>query len=185
MPTPSEREHDFVAYLRGLQERDDRGALAALRRGLGKPPGTSPEMFPYTVPRTQGLPPWREDHFFLVAGLFALHPAAGIEGNIGDTFARVKWARGSAEVEDSLEKRFVALLNAHADDLQNHLRHAVALAKTADVPLNWAQLLADLRQWGHPNHYVQREWARSYWQSRSTNGSEQSEHTAADAEGEN
>ena len=32
------KERPFVTYLESL--REDRGALAALRRGLGQPPGT-------------------------------------------------------------------------------------------------------------------------------------------------
>jgi CRISPR system Cascade subunit CasB len=186
MPKPGDRETQFVAHLQRLQEREDRGALAALRRGLGKPPGGAPEMFPYVIPHTQGLSAWREDHFLLVAALFALHPVSTPEGNIGDTFADVRRRRGAAEAEDSLEKRFVALLNCHGDDLPNHLRHTVALARTAEVPVNWGRLLADLGAWDHPGRYVQRDWARSYWrphtrEARPEADAEPSNTTAQDA----
>ena len=52
--TTQSRVETFLAYLRGLAKRDDRGALAALRHGLGQPPGTAAEMHPYVV---QFLPP--------------------------------------------------------------------------------------------------------------------------------
>ena len=42
-------EHGFVTYLQSLAEKDDRGALAALRRGLGQSPGSVPDTFRYVV----------------------------------------------------------------------------------------------------------------------------------------
>jgi hypothetical protein len=38
-------QHPFIRYLVSLAERDDRGGLAALRRGLGQPPGTVAETY--------------------------------------------------------------------------------------------------------------------------------------------
>lgn len=35
-------KHPYIIYLESL--REDRAALAALRRGLGQPPGTVPDM---------------------------------------------------------------------------------------------------------------------------------------------
>jgi len=78
-----EREnHPFVEYLESL--RDDRAALAALRRGLGQPPGTVASMYPYVV-RWLGddTPPWQEAAYYLIAALFAYHPAEGGTGNMG------------------------------------------------------------------------------------------------------
>jgi len=43
---PNQLDEKFVAYLQGLQVCEDRAALAALRRGLGQPPGTEPHMYP-------------------------------------------------------------------------------------------------------------------------------------------
>src|SRR5690242_10106207 len=76
----------FVQALKGLagtrQAGEDKitagaknlGALAALRRGLGKSPGTVAEMYPYVV---QYLPQQAsrrvEDAYFLIASLFAWH----------------------------------------------------------------------------------------------------------------
>ena len=41
----------FIAYLHSLREERNLGALAVLRRGLGRPVGAVPEMFRYIVPR--------------------------------------------------------------------------------------------------------------------------------------
>lgn len=43
-------ERAFVDALNRLVAREDRAALAALRRGLGKPPGTVAEMYPLVEP---------------------------------------------------------------------------------------------------------------------------------------
>lgn len=160
MPKPTDHQIRFVAHLDDLKDRDDRGALAALRRGLGKPPGTAPEMFRYVVPFVSHLPVRDQDPFFLVAALFASHPEATSEGNMGDTMHRVAMSRGDAE---STERRFVALLNAHGDDLPGHLRHAIGLAAGAQVPVNYAQLIRDLNSWDDERRIVQRQWAASFW----------------------
>jgi len=155
------KPNDFVKYLVSLVEREDRGALAALRRGVGKPPGTTPDTFPIMVPRTADMDRFAADTYFLVGSLFALHPLNCKEGNMGTTFAAIR--KPQAEEGDSLEKRFVALLNADAEDLPNHLRHAVSLAASKDVAINWAQLIAALRHWNHLDRFIQRRWAEQFW----------------------
>lgn len=155
----------FVNELEKLVRREDRAALAALRRGLGKPAGTTPEMYPYVVP----LAPERgDDAYYLVAALFAWHPspwhAPGRSSNLGASMARVARDSGS----DSIERRFVAMLNAPGEDLPEHLRHAVGLCRAHEVPVNWLQLLRDLQRWNVPEpgrRQVQRQWAGSFWNS--------------------
>lgn len=160
-------EERFVAYLQGLVDTDDRAPLASLRRGLGKSPGEAAEALRYVLPRMpQGASRWDEDAYFLVGSLFALHqinwPSSEDSRqatNLGASFARL-----ASEVESgSIEQRFVALLNCHQDDLPTHLRHAVSLLKSKDVPIDWARLLRNIRGWNHADRYVQREWAGAFW----------------------
>jgi CRISPR system Cascade subunit CasB len=154
-----EREHPFINYLES--KRDDRGALAALRRGLGQPPGTVPDMYRYVVPWLPAeAPPWREDAYYLIAALFAYHPKQGGRGNMGDHFAA---ARDPGADHTAIERRFTALLAAHPDDLGDYLRQAVSFLKSEEVPVNWNRLLPDVMAWGHPDQYVQRRWARGFW----------------------
>jgi len=79
---------------------------------------------------------------------------------------------------DSMEARFVALLNAHADDLDGHLRHAVSLLKANEQRLDWFQLFQDLLQWDHPDGHVQLRWARDFYKtdSDSTTKEEDQDH---------
>jgi CRISPR system Cascade subunit CasB len=172
----------FVAYLAGLEEAEDRAALAALRRGLGKAPGEAAELYPYVVPR---VPPaageQEEAAYYLIASLFAFHPALWPEDgvptsrrNLGASLARLA---SGPDRQAAVERRFVALLNAHREDVPDHLRRVVGLLKAADVPVDWAQLLDDVRWWDHGERRVQRRWARAFWGS-----ADDEEKTAAIAE---
>ncbi len=167
MSPPSAKEREFAAYLRDLADTEQRDVLAALRRGLGKPPGTAAEMYPYVVPWTEGEGVgWEEERYYLVAALFAGHqvswrPGEQVNGatNLGASFARLKQQTDS----QSISLRFVALLNCHREDLAEQLRHAVDLLKSKEIPIDWAQLLCDLRRWERDDRAVQREWARAFW----------------------
>jgi CRISPR system Cascade subunit CasB len=161
-------EWRFVQALERLVERKDRAALARLRRGLGKTPGEMGEAHAYVVPYlANDAPEWREDAFYLVGTLFALHPRPWGSGDDGARYTNLGWSfarlTGATESE-SIEKRFVALLNAHRDDLDQHLRGAIGLLKAHEVPVNWLQLLRDVQHWGTESRSVQRTWARAFWQ---------------------
>lgn len=148
----------FVAMLERLRKNDDRAALAKLRRGLGKKMGT-PEMFPYVVPF---LPKSRqgEEHYFLVASLFALHSDPADRGrSMGAVFRGIMGESGS----ESIEKRFVQLLSADVEDIGGRLRHAVSLAKYKRVGICYHRLLGDLRRWNHRDRFVQLGWAKDFW----------------------
>ncbi len=173
MSPPSQLDEDFIAHLEDLVRKRDTGALAALRRGLGKPPGTVYEMFPHVQwAAAHARSRWEEDTYYILATLFAAwhqgrdNPVQTSLRNLGASLRQ--WATTQSGTTDenrlkSIESRFSALLAAHLDDLHNHLRHAISLLRSADIPLNWPQLLADLKAWNHPDRYVQREWARAFW----------------------
>jgi CRISPR system Cascade subunit CasB len=156
------KERPFVTYLQSL--REDRGALAALRRGLGQPPGTEREMYRYVVPWLPSEPrPQQESVHYLVAALFGYHPQGGGAGNLGRAFARTVAAGDNTT---AVERRFTALLTAHVEDLPFYLRQAISFLKSKEVPVDWHQLFTDLMAWDHPDRYVQQQWARGFWARR-------------------
>ncbi|VAW35184.1 hypothetical protein MNBD_CHLOROFLEXI01-3201 [hydrothermal vent metagenome] len=159
-------KHNFVTYLETLQE--DRGALAALRRGLGQLPGNAPEMFPYVVNKLPGKAypgSWTEKTYYLVASLYALHPESATKGNFGTHFAQTLDLK-NPDNNEATERRFTALLTAHAEDLPYYLRQAISFLKSKEVPVNWHQLMGHLLQWNHPERVinVQKRWAAQFWQ---------------------
>jgi CRISPR type I-E-associated protein CasB/Cse2 len=166
--TTSQSPPALIAALLDLARKEDRGALAALRRGLGTEPGSVPAMFPYVEPYLGAQPSRaRERAGYLVAALFASHPMAW-EGeepyagahNLGASFRRLSGPDG---ISPSTEGRFRALLSCHRDDLPEHLRHAISLLQSKDVPVDWARLWYDIQSWDTENRWVQRRWARQFW----------------------
>ncbi|MCL4560031.1 MAG: type I-E CRISPR-associated protein Cse2/CasB [Chloroflexi bacterium] len=152
--------HPFIAYLQSLAEKDDRGALAALRRGLGQPPGSAAEMFRYVEPwlperRFAGL----ELIYYLIASLFAYYPESAGAGNMGTHMRQASTEGG----EEAIERRFTALLAADLEDLPGYLRQAVSFLRSKNVLINWDQLLRDIQDWDREDRRVQKHWASAFW----------------------
>lgn len=160
------RDERFIEALVVFYKQEDRATLAALRRGLGNSPGETMEMHPYVAPFTQGLRRRQEDAYYLIAALFGLYPGESwtssesrLRTNLG---ASSRWFANESN-SDSIERRFVALLNAHADDLSEHLRQTISLLKSKDIPVDWRQLLRDVINWDDDDRFVQRNWSKAFW----------------------
>jgi CRISPR system Cascade subunit CasB len=161
-PRPrDDREQAFSEYLSGLAKNENRGALAALRRGLSDSGASGAAINRYVAGWLRDRDRrWDEDCFYLVAGLFGRYPSTKpAKHNFGGSYRELCAAKGT----ESLERRFVALLAADAESVGMHLRHAVALLASKEIAVDWAQLLHDLRRWGQPKRRVQRRWAREFW----------------------
>jgi CRISPR system Cascade subunit CasB len=152
----------FAEGLQALAGREDRSSLARLRRGLGKPAGRAPERDAWVLrhlPEEVAANDRDLEACCLVASLFALHPEAAPGGSLGSAFRRLR----ELQQGDGPERRFVALLDSDAEDLPDHLRHAVSLLRAHGVAVPWAQLLRDLRYWNAERRTVQRAWSRDFW----------------------
>jgi len=160
MSTYETKQHPFISYME--ENAENRAMLAALRRGLGAAPG-DPEtagMFPYIVP---WINEWYEEaDIYMSASLFALHPDSAKSGNMGDHMRRLTVDERRKE---STERRFVQLLRMRRETLEPRLRQQISILKSKDIPVNWHQLIADLRYWDHPDHFVQRRWAGVFWRA--------------------
>jgi CRISPR system Cascade subunit CasB len=158
-------QHPFIAYLYSLAKNEDRGALAALRRGLGQPPGAAPTMFRYIIPYLpENADRFTEAAYYQVASLYALHSKSTEAGNLGAHLRQAVDANNS----DALERRFTALLVSHPDDLPNYLRQTISYLKSKEIPVNWQQLLYDLQAWDYPERRVRvhKAWAGAFWGRR-------------------
>lgn len=154
------KQKDFIGHLLNLASpgKEDRGALADLRSGLGKQPGAMARVHKHVVPY---LPEksYNDRWYYLTATLFGAFPQHRGGRSLGAAFRPLK------QKSDSMEARFVALLNAHPDDLDDHLRHAVSLLKANEQPLDWFRLFEHLLDWDHPDGRVQLRWARDFYKS--------------------
>ncbi len=159
----ADRAETFVSWLT-QDVVDDQAMRAALRRGLGQPPGYAPEMLMHMARQVQGMPVWQERTAYIVAALFALHPINTENGNMGDHLRRLK-----GKNDEALERRFGALLAAHEEELDVYLRQAISMLKQKDIPVNWLQLFKDVSAWGHPDPdwqaRVRRAWANSFYRA--------------------
>ena len=166
----------LVSRLEGWHREQDRGPLARLRRGLSE--ATQHEAW-MVLGACFGDLAVGHPVFQTVAGCFALHPAdwekvaAGDREevwNFGGTqreiFIRSEKDRNRAyERLHSVKEphtRFRRLLACGSrDEICEHIRHAVRLARSREVPVDYRKLLEDLWWW---NDQVKIEWANSYWQ---------------------
>lgn len=129
----------LIVRLERMVEEDDVGALAALRRGLGKPPGAVPITHRYVVPFIRrDAHRSEEDAHYLVASLFAawyqgrkkLVPSMA---SYGEAMRSLMHERESG----SVEKRFEAILGSDRERVHEMLRHGISLLSSQDIPLNW------------------------------------------------
>lgn len=154
------KEKRFIEYLNGLKtEKIWTRARAVLRRSLAFDPGSYAPAYPFVEPFLGAEEGWTREAFYLVAGLYALKDGDHREGrNLAQALAEL--AISDKRSAESVERRFLALLDGDRDQIAHRLRSAVSLIEGG---FDYAQLLSDLRWWLLPERRVQARWAREYY----------------------
>lgn len=162
--TGAQRAERFIIHLNRLKDHHP-GALAALRHSLAFEPGTWPRAFPFVErfesSKARGRDPDRLA-LYAVAGLFARHPEVRKQ-SFASSFGELAKQRGSSA---SLEGRFIALLDADADNIVDYLRPAITLLQAKGIGLDYACLLQDLASWLNPMRdpaRLRQRWARDFY----------------------
>ncbi len=167
MSTPDypKQNEDFVASLVALCTKD-RGHRAALRRWWSV--GTRH----YAYPILGRLFALDDERKTLVSALYAVHskdsvPAHVSGGNsIGSAALKLAGGSTSANGFDSMEKHFRRLLAAdELEDLGPQLHRLVKRLERESIPLDYARLLGDLRQFRNNSEAVKTRWALAFWQA--------------------
>lgn len=171
------KEQEFIERVEAL----DSGKLAVLRRAVGARDPIEGRC-PWLVALVQGAT--SEAIATLVASLLAQYSNADIRagrhrlvGDFGHTWRKAI----SGKSTESISRRFNVLLGCDFDpytgegDLPYRLRQMVRYAVSKKVGVDWPQLVADLRSWNHPDRFVQKRWARSFFASEPSNGDQQSD----------
>lgn len=165
-PGPS-REQRFIATLARL----DAGGRARLKRNAGNSLNEARNVYDvFFAALPHDVDQRNHGDYFLIATLFALGthradpPVANPPRNLGASLA---WERRNRGIEraGSLDRRFNALLDADREQLPFRLRQIVSLLASRGIPIDWARLLRDVRDWTHRDRYVQRTWAQDYYSS--------------------
>lgn len=167
----TEKEIPLVNRLIELAKKEDRGALAALRTGLGKPPGAAPRMLAIVAPflRSDEGPATRAA--FITAALFAKHPEHATVGSLGASLWRATRREGinpeGKHGEAGVEVRFAAALDADPEDLPRHLEGLVSLCESAGTPIDWHRFYRDVcGLFGQNEDHqirIRTRWARHFW----------------------
>ena len=177
----------LVVWLQERVKKEDRATLAELRRGLMLEReqlhllyGVIPSQHVENRGWRGGSEREEAERRFMLASLFALHPVSFTETelaarrrNVGDSLRLLalrqqerRSARGTADeslLPEPLKRRMDALLASRYEDLFEHLRQVIRLLKTEEIPVDWDQLLKDLRRWDDPERSVQWRWSRSFY----------------------
>lgn len=153
---------ELIDWLEGLNAKDTK-VRAVLRRSLAFAPGEYPPAFPYVEAFVSDADSsWRRSMLYLVAGLWALNWNAGHGGqpvSLGRACADYKATSGS----ESVESRFINLLDANSHQLPYRLRQMVALLK--DYAIDFKGLLRGLFLWNDERKRTQNALARDFYRS--------------------
>jgi CRISPR system Cascade subunit CasB len=148
----------FIESLEEMAQKESR-VRAVLKRSLAFEPGTYPRAFPYVENRLGGDDGWKRCAYYLTAGLWALSRAeTGAKQSLSSAFKEFYFKNDKSS---SVEKRFITLLDSDQDQLAHRMRQAVSLLK--DFPIDFDDLLKDLLSWNHPEKWVQRRWAKDFY----------------------
>jgi CRISPR system Cascade subunit CasB len=136
---------------------------AVLKRSLSFDPGTYPPAFPYIERRLDvDDGQWKRTVYYLVAGLWALHFREG-RGAGQSLPSACNSLYETNDKSPSIEKRFIALLDADEGQLAYRLRQMIALLK--EYAIDFDLLCKDLLSWNHADKFVQIRWARAFYRT--------------------
>lgn len=152
--------------------------LAVLRRGVGTPAGSSPEIWDDTiglVPETllgmtDNPSPWEQAAHHAMT-LFALHRQGRMKHAQrdgvapGTAFATLARKRGDSDGDSAgVRRRFDAMVTATSpEESTYHLRGLVLLMHSDEVGMDYGQLAEDLAGlWTSRRDTVRLNWARQY-----------------------
>jgi CRISPR type I-E-associated protein CasB/Cse2 len=159
--SPKERAAGFVGKLLGI--RENRGKLAALRRGMSS--ATVMDAWPVVASLGGTIGQVGESPYMDIAALYASHPVVSTHRNFGETCRAIARADSKdREVPESYERRFRRLLSCgDPSDLVGQLRSWVRLAASKGIGVNYEGLFADVWNWRYYADGIRVKWAKSFW----------------------
>lgn len=142
------------------QTKNDNAAKADFKRALSGESEHVRKVYRYVLPYVGNASEWELKQILIpVACLSVYYPSDSTTGNFGHSCRELAKATNS----EGADRRFRALLDLSLADIKSPLTALVRQMKSKEIAINYPQLLADLRQWEHPNEYVQDQWARAFW----------------------
>jgi len=163
--TRNRLEHE-MRFLQAVSNRisKDNGAKADLKRALSGEPEHLRKVYPFVLPYLGNLSEWEQEHIWIpVACLSVYYPQPIRDAEKQRNFGHSGRGLANATNSEGADRRFRALLDLALIDLKSPLTALVRQMKSREIAIDYPKLLADLRQWEHPNQYIQDQWARAFW----------------------
>ena len=165
-----DRVRSFIARLRQLEKRNDRGALAALRRGASE----TTRHLAWPVVRQCGGD-LRHPAWTAIGAAFAFYPQPEGSTDRASNFGATCFALADSTRNDgksAFDSRFRRVLGSDSvDDLAKWIVQIAKRAKTAKpwpAPVNYEELLTAMLFWdardGALRERIRRDWSTAYWQ---------------------
>jgi CRISPR system Cascade subunit CasB len=174
--TPRNRLEYESRFLQSVSDRikNDNGAKADFKRALSGEPEHIRKVYPFVLPYIGNVSEWEQKQIWIpVACLSVYYPQpireAEKQRNLGYSCRGLATATNS----EGADRRFRALLDLALTDVPSPLAALVRQMKSKGIAIDYPKLLADLRQWEHPNQYVQDHWARAFWGAAFTDPSQE------------
>jgi len=152
----------LVRTLTELAHRDDRAALARLRRALN-PTGIVGAYRYLHESVEQGD---KLEGVALLAALFGHNPLHDHSNRTSIGSACAMLAKG--ESTDAAERRFNRLLSADRDGLAVDLLGVAKRADQKGIHIDYELLAVHIRNWANSDRHVQLAWARDFYRQAST-----------------
>ncbi len=181
-------------YLRGSPRA--RADVAKLRRALGKPAGTVPEVWEYTLAAVPASLQWDRDepnraeqaaHAALT--LFALHQQSmtAPAHRPGTSFAEAvgHLRHHEQRSEQAVTRRFLAVATAGSmEEMLTHIRGLVAQLRAARIGFDYARLADDLMSLLNSQRAqrVRLAWGRDFYRTQPTDTADSPTDTSTDHE---
>ncbi|SNR83761.1 CRISPR-associated protein, Cse2 family [Haloechinothrix alba] len=164
-------------YLQGAPAA--RADLARLRRGLGKPAGSVPEIWPLTVglvPESlvgdDDEPSRAEQAAHATLTLFALHQQSASRPvhRAGYSFGRAvgHLARSDSASTEAVTRRFMAVATAESiDEVLTHVRGLITQIKAAELAMDYSRFAEDVSGLLTPGRQtdVRLAWGRDFYRT--------------------
>lgn len=170
-------DHLQAEYLRGSPRA--RADLAKLRRALGKPAGSVPEVWEFTVAAVPESLRWDRDEpsraeqaAHATLALFAMHqqsmPVAAHKPGVSFGRAVGFLAKGGEQSADAVTRRFMAVATATSmDEALVHIRGLIAQLRSVRLGFDYARLADDLMGLLNPSRAerVRLAWGRDFYRT--------------------
>jgi len=173
--TPRDRLEYESRFLQSISNRvnKDNGAKADFKRALSGEPEHIRKVYPFVLPYIGNVAEWEQKHIWIpVACLSVYYPQPTREAEKQRNFGHSCRSLATATNSEGADRRFRALLDLALTDMPSPLAALVRQMKSKGIPIDYPKLLVDLRQWEHPNQYIQDLWARAFWGAPSSSSDE-------------